>query len=275
MIFTSTLKWLRSWLLFVPSLLFAMAAGSQAQDLQREYRLGSGDSIHIQVFQNPDLSLDTRVTETGSITFPLIGVVALGGLTLSGAEQAIAQKLDLGKFVVKPQVTVVLVQNHGNQVSVLGQVNHPGRFPLETFTTRLSEIIAAAGGITTTGADTVILTGTRDDKPFRAEIDVSDMFLNNGSGADVLVDGGDVIFVPKAPMFYIYGEVQRPGSYRRERDMDVRQTLALGGGLTPRGSERGLRIQRRSIDGKRIEIAPKLTDKVQPDDVIQVPESLF
>lgn len=260
-------------LLVLPALLLTCVG--YAQDPQREYQLGPGDSIHIQVFQNPDLSLDTRVSEVGMITFPLIGEVQLGGLTLSGAEQAIAQKLSDGKFVVKPQVTVVLVQNHGNQVSVLGQVNHPGRFPLETFNTRLSEILAAAGGITAVGADTVILTGMRDGKPFRSEVDISGMFLNNKLADDVIVDGGDVIFVPKAPMFYIYGEVQHPGAYRQERNMMVRQALAAGGGLTPRGTERGVRIQRRGTDGKMTEIKPKPDDMVQAEDIITVPESLF
>ncbi|MFZ2627957.1 MAG: polysaccharide export protein EpsE [Rugosibacter sp.] len=257
-------------------LLVVMASGvGHAQEPLREYQLGPGDSIHIQVFENPDLTLDTRVSEMGAITFPLIGSVQLGGLTLSAAELAIAQKLDEGKFVVKPQVTVVLVQNHGNQVSVLGQVNHPGRFPLETFNTRLSEILSAAGGITATGADTAILTGVRDGKPFRSEIDISGMFINNKLSEDVRVNGGDVIFVPKAPMFYIYGEVQHPGSYRQERNMMVQQALAQGGGLTPRGTERGLCIRRRGPDGKVIEIKPKPTDMVQADDIIEVSESLF
>jgi len=246
-----------------------------AQNPLREYLLGPGDSIHIQVFQSPDLSLDTRVSEVGMITYPMIGAVQLGGLTLSAAEQAIAQRLSDGQFVVRPQVTVVLTQNHGNQVSVLGQVNRPGRFPLETFNTRVSEILAAAGGITATGSETAILTGVRDGKPFRREIDISGIFLNDAATNDVLVDGGDVIFVPRAPMFYIYGEVQRPGSYRQERNMLVQQALAQGGGLTPRGTERGLRIQRRDSNGKIVEIKPKLVDLLEADDIIQVSESLF
>jgi polysaccharide export outer membrane protein len=255
--------------------LIGMGSSHAETDPQREYRLGPGDSIHIQVFQSPELALDTRVSEVGMITFPLIGAVKLGGLTLGDAEQAVAQKLSDGKFVVKPQVTVVLVQNHGNQVSVLGQVNRPGRFPLETVNTRLSEILAAAGGITATGSETAILTGMRDGKPMRREIDISGIFLNDTLANDVRVDGGDVIFVPRAPMFYIYGEVQRPGSYRQERNMVVRQALAQGGGLTPRGTERGLRIERRGADGKVIDIKPQLTDPLQPDDIIQVSESLF
>ena len=85
--------------------------------------------------------------------------------------------------------------------------------------------------------------------------------------------GGDMIFVPKQPMFYIYGEVQRPGSYRVERNMTVRQALVQGGGLTPRGTARGIEVYRRGADGKSISV--KLDDPVRPDDVLYMGESLF
>lgn len=267
-----------SFLLFLCGLPF-LTTGALAQASKEaipEYRLAPGDSIHIQVFQNPDLTLDTRVSETGDITFPLVGAVPVGGRSLGEAEQAIAKKLEQGKFVVKPQVSVMLTQNRGNQVSVLGQVKNPGRVPLDTANTRLSAAIAAAGGITEIGSDRVVLSGLRDGKPYRREVEISTMFSGTSKGGeDVVLNGGDVIFVPKAPMFYIYGEVQHPGSYRQERNMDIRQALAQGGGLTPRGTERGVRIQRRGADGQVVEIRPKLNDLVQADDVIQVPESLF
>ena len=87
--------------------------------------------------------------------------------------------------------------------------------------------------------------------------------------------GGDVIYVHRAPMFYIYGEVQRPGSYRVERGMTIRQALAQGGGPTPRGTERGLSVRRRNAEGDVETISPNLNDPVRPDDVLHVRESLF
>jgi polysaccharide export outer membrane protein len=83
------------------------------------------------------------------------------------------------------------------------------------------------------------------------------------------------VFVERAPKFYIYGEVQKPGSYRLERNMTVLQVLAVGGGLTARGTERGMRIKRRDADGKLTEIKTNKEDLVQVDDVIYVKESLF
>jgi polysaccharide export outer membrane protein len=265
-------RWLLPFLLAIAGL---GGLGAQAQDKFPEYRLGPGDTIRIFVYQNPDLTLETRVTENGNITFPLIGVLGIGGMTIASAEQTIATALQAGGFIKRPQVNILLVQNRGNQVSVLGQVNRPGRFPLETFNTRLSEMVATAGGIAPTGADVAILTGERGGKPFRREIDIAGMFINEKLDGDLMVAGGDVIYVQRAPMFYIYGEVQRPGSYRVERNMTIRQALAQGGGLTVRGTERALRLYHRAASGAVETLNPNLDDPVRPDDVLYVRESIF
>lgn len=250
-------------------------AGAAAQDKPVDYRLGDGDNIRITVFQNPDLTLETRVSENGSITFPLIGTVKIGGLTIASAADTIAKALQTGNFIQKPQVNIQLIRNLGNQVSVLGQVGRPGRFPLDTFSTRLSEMLAIAGGIASTGADTAIVTGTRDGKSFRKEVDIVGMFLDNKLQEDLIVAGGDVIYVPRQPMFYIYGEVQKAGSYRIERGMSIRQALAQAGGLTGRGTERNLGVFRRGSDRSTSATPVDLNDPVQPDDIFYVRESLF
>jgi polysaccharide export outer membrane protein len=256
-------------------LITMFSLGTNAQNKPSEYRLGDGDSIRVLVFQNPDLTVETRVTENGTITYPLIGNLTIGGMTIPGAEQAIAKALSDGGFIQRPQVNIILLQNRGNQVSVLGQVGRSGRFALETFTTRLSEMIAIAGGIGPTGADTAIITGVRDGKPFRKEIDIAGMFLNNNSQDDMIVAAGDVIYVQRQPMYYIYGEVQRAGSFRIERNMTVRQALALSGGLTPRGTERKLGVFRRSANDKIERLIPDMNEPVRADDVLYVRESLF
>ena len=261
------------------SLLAALLIGAigtaTAQVAQAEYTLAAGDVIRIQVFQNPDLTLETRVTENGTISYPMIGNVKLGDSTLSAAERQIAKQLTDGGFVHNPQVTIALLQNHGNQVSVLGHVNRPGRFPLETANFHLTEVLAIAGGIAATGADTAIVIGNRQGKPMRKEVDIPAIFLKHDTGEDIVLAGGDVIYVQRAPMYYIYGEAQRPGSYRIERGMTVQQALATGGGPTQRGSERTLRLHRRQPDGQITQVSPEPTELVQPDDVIYVRESLF
>lgn len=254
---------------------FGWNADGYAQDRQLEYRLGAGDSIRITVFQNPDLTLETRVTENRTITYPLIGTVTIGGLSLGAAEQVIAKALQGQGIIKQPNVNIVLLQNRGNQVSVLGQVNRPGRYPLETFNTRVSDMLAIAGGISATGADAAVVTGVRDGKAFRMEVNVASVFLNSRLQDDFVLSSGDVIYLHRMPLFYVYGEVQRAGSYRVERGMTVRQALAQGGGMTVRGTERRLRLHRRGADGSIEALTPKLDDPVQADDVLFVNESVF
>ena len=112
-----------------------------------EYRLSPGDVVRISVYQNPDLTLETRINEANTVTYPLVGEVAIGGMSVMLAERAIAERLRSGNFVRQPQVNVMVMQVRGNQASVLGQVNRPGRFPIETAELRLSDLIAAAGGV--------------------------------------------------------------------------------------------------------------------------------
>jgi polysaccharide biosynthesis/export protein len=254
--------------------LIAVCNPASGQIVQ-EYKLGAGDSIRVVVFQNPDLTVESRVSESGTISYPLIGTVNIGGLTIIEAEKRIATGLMEGGFVKDPQVNIVLGQIRGNQVSELGQVNRPGRFPLDTLNTRVSDMLAAAGGTTPNGDDVVIVTGIRDGKPFTKRIDIPALFLADKAEADMVLAGGDVLYVHRAPVFYIYGEAQRPGAYRIERGMTVMQALSLGGGPTQRGTEWRLRLHRKNGGGAVEQISPSLTDLVQAEDVLYVRESLF
>jgi polysaccharide export outer membrane protein len=240
-----------------------------------EYRLGPGDVVRVTVYQNPDLTLEARIGEGGVVSYPLLGSVRLGGTTVSQAEKLIADGLRGGNFVKQPQVSILVVQVRGNQASVLGQVNRPGRYPIEVADMRLSDILAVAGGINAGGADTLTLVGTRDGKPMRKVIDLPGIFRSDSRESDVIVQNGDVIYVERAPVVYIYGEVQRPGALRLERDMTVMQALATGGGLNLRGTEKGLRVHRRAPDGSLQVVTPKMDDLLREGDVVYVRESLF
>jgi len=256
----------------------ASASATAAAAAAPEYRLGAGDVVRVVVYQNPDLTLETRVSETGAISFPLLGSVRIGGLGVSAAEKLIADGLKNGNFVKSPQVTIVLLQVKGNQASVLGQVNRPGRYPIETTDMRVTDLLANAGGVATTGAEVLVLSGTRGGKPFRMEIDLPSVFgptAEHGRPNDVVIQNGDVLWVDRAPLVYIYGEVQRPGPLRLERGMTLMQALASGGGLTQRGTERGIRVHRKSADGKVQVTQPGMDDSLKDGDVVYVKESLF
>jgi polysaccharide export outer membrane protein len=256
-----------------PGVSWAQTALPSAANAQ--YRLAAGDMIRISVYQSADLTLETRLTEAGTISYPLLGSVALAGLTISEAEKRIADGLRSGNFVKQPQVSIAVQQVRGNQVSVLGQVGKPGRYPLETGNVQLTDMIATAGGIVGSGADQIVVVGTRNGQPYRVEIDLPSVFGPNRRANDLMLQNGDVIWVDRAPMIYMYGEVQKPGSLRLERGMTVMQALAASGGLTQRGTERGLRVHRRDAQGQVRVIEPAMTDRLQADDIVYIRESVF
>jgi polysaccharide export outer membrane protein len=178
-------------------------------------------------------------------------------------------------FVLKPQVTIQVVRTLSSQVSVLGQVSKPGRYPIEMTSSKVSEMIAAAGGVVPGGADVVTLVGTRNGDPVKLDIDLPSILQSGRAELDVQLENGDIIYVDRAPTIYIYGEVQRPGQLRLERGMTLMQVLAAAGGLSARGTERGIKVHRRDAQGQVNVLELKPTDHLQRDDVVYVKESLF
>lgn len=257
------------------ALLLLLSAGMPVRAQQQQYLIGPGDILRISVFKSPDLSLDARVSENGTLNYPLVGSVPVGGLTLPAAEKKLAELLKEGGFVLNPQVNILVTQLFSGLVSVIGEVRNAGRYSLEAAGGHLSGMLAAAGGIAPTGGDTVIVSGLRNGKPFRREIDVVAMSLGTAGAEDLLLYGGDTVFVNRAPEFYIYGQVQKPGQVRLERGMTVMQALASGGGFTGKGTSRGIVRHRRDASGKVKEESVSLDDDVRDQDVIYVKESLF
>lgn len=261
-------RWLRAVAclsLIVPGMAFA-ADGET---------LGPGDMISVTVFQAPELSTEARVSSRGTVLLPLLGETRVASMSPIEAANAIAELLEDGRFVVNPQVNVALLEVRSQRVSVLGNVTRPGQYPLDGTGLKLTDVLAMAGGITETGADTVIVMTNTPEGVERREVNVPAMYRQGDLSPNIELQGGDTIFVPAAPMFYVYGAVQRAGAYRLEPGTTVLAALSLGGGLTPRGSERGIKIHRRMPDGSLREMNPSLADPVQANDVIHVRESLF
>ena len=261
-------------LLAVAGMALAVTAGANNNGASRE-ALGPGDSVRITVFQNPDLTTETRVSETGTLQFPLIGEVKVEGQSPNGAANRIAEQLKKGNFMKNPQVNVAVTTVRSRQVSVLGHVVRPGRYPLDDVSTSISDVLALAGGIAPTGDDVVTALVKRDGKATKMDIDLASMYRTGDLKSNFQVQAGDSIYVQRAPVFYIYGEVTRSGSYRLEPNLAVMQAISLGGGLTPRGTDRGLVIHRRNDDGSLQKIDARLSDAVRANDIIYVKESLF
>lgn len=251
----------------------AASAFAQSPD---DYELGPGDSIKVSVYLNPELAAESRISESGQIVFPLLGAVKVGGLTAQQAAGHIAGRLKSEGLVQNAHVTVSVAQYRSQQVSVLGHVNRPGRYPIEARGTRLTEVLATAGGVGAGGADTVILTRRGADGRFeRIEIDLPGIYLEGKGEQDIVMRGGDSLYVHRQPIFYIYGQVQKPGHYALERGMTVGQAIATGGSFTLRSRESGVRLMRRDASGNTVESTPRLDDPVLANDQIFVRESLF
>ncbi|WP_137938318.1 polysaccharide export protein EpsE [Chitinivorax sp. B] len=253
------------WLCLQSAICFA-AAG--------DYQLGAGDILRISVYGQQDLTTEARVSEAGGVVFPLVGDVAVAGLSAKEAGLRIAEALKRGGFVRQPEVSVLVTQFRSKQVSVLGNVNKPGRYPLET-TSSLTDLLAMAGGMASQAADDIVLIQRKDGKSVRREIDVLALLQQGDRSVDQVMANGDVIYVPRAAVFYIYGEVQRPGAYRLERKMTVAQALSLGGGVGPRGSEGRIVVKRRDAKGVLQTVSISVDDLIQSDDVLQVKERVF
>lgn len=252
-------------------LVLAMCWLAQATVHADDYQLGPGDLVHVNVFDHPELSLDVRVSQSGNITFPLIGVVQVGGLSTRNAELLLARRLSEGSFIRQPQVSVIVSDFQSQKVGVVGQVTKPGQYSL-TAAQKVLDLLSMAGGILSdSAADYASLM--RKDGSVQI-IDLRKLF-DGDLQANVDVHNGDTLAVPRAPEFYIYGQVQRPGSYRLGRNTTVSQAISMGGGLTKQGTERRAIVKRRDAKGVEKEYRIRTTDALQPNDVLLIKESLF
>jgi polysaccharide export outer membrane protein len=243
--------------------------------------LSPGDVVRITVYDNADLTTVARIAPNGRITFPLIGDVSIGGISTTEAERLISRLLDQGGFVKNAQVSIFVEERSealGPSVTILGQVKTSGRFPIRDGTSEgvqtLIDLLAIAGGVTPTAANYLVLIRQSGSAPQKVRIDLADLLRTADVKANVSLSNGDIVLVPEMDVFYIYGQVTRPGRYRLERGMTVMQALAVASGVSETGSEKGILLNRQGPKGlQRTESS--LSDELQPDDVLYVNERFF
>jgi polysaccharide export outer membrane protein len=252
------------------ALLWALVAATSWADTA-DYKLGSDDLLKINVFDHPELSIDARVSKSGNITFPLLGEMPVSGLSTRELEQLLIRRLDEGGYVHRAQASVLITEYQSQKIAVMGQVTKPGQYALTT-TSKALDLLAQAGGpINGVAADEATLVRQNGTK---VQIDLHALFEGDPA-QNPAVSAGDSLYVPRAPLFYISGEVQRPGAYRLERQMTVAQAISAGGGLTPKGSVHWLKVKRRDGGGALREISIKERDLLRPDDVLTIKQGWF
>lgn len=242
----------------------------------RSYVLGTGDTISVVVAGNDDLARTVTVGADGRVALPLIGIVAVGGLTGSQLEARLTQLYR--QYIRNPQVTVTIVQFRRIKVTLLGQVRGPGPHDLPYGATVL-DAIGVAGGIVEGAAagQAYVIRSQREILP----VNIGEILAGNGRTNLVLQDG-DVIVVPSSAPVYVLGEVARPGAYQMKDDMTLLDVLLQAGGLTDKASITDARLLRNrsevvpvNLDGLLLKADLKHNIPMQAGDILFVPEDVL
>jgi polysaccharide export outer membrane protein len=241
------------------------------------------DVLTITVWNQANLSGKFTIAPDGSLTFPLVGKVAVGGLVPGEVEKKL-EKLLADGYLKNPQVSLAVERSRVETVSVMGEVRQAGSYPLAGAVT-LIEILARAGSTTDRAGTVAVIRRTRNgpkspgaSSPDKADapevIRVNLKLLQTGGTEDVPLRDGDTIFVPRTESIYVLGAVKNPGTYAIQDPVTVLQALALSGGLTERGSTGHLRVVRQA-DSARKQVKVKPHELLQPGDTLIVGEGIF
>ncbi len=243
-------------------------------------RLGSGDLIEVNVYNVPELTTKTRITDTGEIDLPLINNVHVEGLTINEAEKVLEQRLDQGGFVRNPHVQLFVTEYLSDGTSVLGEVSRPGVYPV-LGEQRLFNVLSAAGGLSERAGKSITISHkSQPDQPITVSISRN---LEDHPDSNVSVYPGDTIMVRRADVVYVVGDVARPSGFLMDNGgrLSVLQAVALAGGTGPTAKLTGVRIIRKGPEGvteipvslKKLLQAKSNDVPLQADDILFVPTS--
>jgi polysaccharide export outer membrane protein len=235
-----------------------------------------GDEVDINVFGANDLSTHQRVDSTGNVNLALVGLVHVAGLTSTDAEAVIEKRLRDGGFMLDPHVTIFVKEYSAAGVAILGEVQHPGIYPI-LGPHHLWDMILAAGGMTEKAGNRVLLRHQGSDEAALVTISNDpEQALNS----NVEVRAGDSIVVSRAGLIYVIGEVQQSAGYIMDHDnsISVLEALAKAHGPTQDAALNKSRIVRKNAQGEPVEIPLHLKDMLaakQPDMAMQDGDILF
>lgn len=250
----------------------AQDATSNSSAQIEEYLLGSRDLIEIRVFEHPELSIQARVETDKSVLLPVVGKAYVGSMSEQDAAMVIEAAYEAGGVVRNAAVTVRVIEFASQRVAVLGYINSPGQYTLDR-PSRISDLLAMSGGPRSDGSSSLIFTDYDPDTGTsqRTKLIIDEILGLAGEDLNPKVGQGDIIYVPKAEVFYIYGEVNGPGVYQIDTPITIEQAIVLAGGTTELGKASSIR--RRTSDGKMEKI--DLSEMVRPGDIFQIPQRLF
>jgi polysaccharide export outer membrane protein len=266
--------------------LLVSAALSAAPERPGDYPIGPKDLVELRVLEVPELNVERRVSDAGTIELPLLGEFSVSGLTAGEARDRLETLLRT-KYVNRATVTVAIREYANKPVAILGAVRVPGSLRISGRWT-LIQAISAAGGLTeAAGRKIFVLRADGVPKGQTIEISTDELFRGSSDRWNIPLFPGDVVNVPARAMVTIYcvGEFRQPGAVQLDADdrVTLLSAVAKAGGLTDRASST-VRIRRRGPDGKDADtvvnfkriLAGKDPDlALRPNDVIIVKESFF
>jgi polysaccharide biosynthesis/export protein len=259
-------------LLLINTLIFLISTFVFAQD----YIIGEGDVLKITVYDHDDLTTVARVSGDGVIAFPLIGQIDVKGLTLSQISQKIATLLSDG-YIVNPQVNIFIQEFRSKKAFIMGEVTKPGLYVLPGQTTFLS-VLSEAGGLTKEAGYKAIIkrkVNSSDRNEEIITIDLKRLIEKGDTSLDVPIMDGDSIYITKAGVFYVTGEVKKPDAYKFEEGTTVIKAITMGGGFSDKASKGRVKIIRKKAGKEEVLEKVSMDEPVLPDDVVVVPESFF
>jgi polysaccharide export outer membrane protein len=263
--------------------LLALMALTGAAQTAADYVIGPQDVLTVQVFDQPDLAGKFTVEADGTFSFPLVGRIKAGGLTLRAFEVELQRRLADGYFR-NPQVTVAVEQYRSQRVFVMGEVRQPGPVALTGGMTLIEALARAGSTLPTASGEVAIVRATQGppagpldpgkgagSEVFRASV----RDLESGAlSQNIQLRDGDTIFVPRAESVYVFGHVKNPGAYGIQKNTTVLQALSLAGGVTENAAMNRIQVIRIEGGAKK-ELKVKLTDRLRPEDTIMVPQRYF
>jgi len=251
------------------------------QSLPMPAPIAAGDFLDISEYHTPEFHSAVRVSADGTVTLPMIGEVAVGGMDEQAAAQAIDAALLARGMLLHPLVTVLVTAYAGQDVSVLGEVAHPGVYPY-TFHHRLLDLISAASGLSPNAGRLVNIFHQGDPKAPHAVV-------LDPSGTDTATDHnpelspGDTVQVSRAGLVYVVGDVIRPGGFPVDpvQGLTIVQALSLAWGPSQNANAKAILIREQkggrtmiSLNLRRMLRGQDPDQPVQDRDILYVPDSV-
>ena len=276
------------------SRVLALHTLTQISQQDQDYLLGAEDVIEINIFEwelsEKGKTVPVRIAQTGMISLPMVGDLQASGKTVWQLKKEIEDRLREGGYIRRPQVSVIIKEFHSKKIAVVGAVEEPGVYVIERNVTTLLDILSLAGGLSEHAGQMLYVVrrepvkgadaSEQSAKPTTITIDLHELMEKCNLELNMVLHSGDIISVPQAERFFVYGYVKRPGAFNLSKPTTVLEAVAMAQGVDHDNGSQEYCVLKRRTDGNKEElIAVNLASMrkgeepnlyLQPNDIIDV-----